>query len=150
MIALVESRWAPPDHPVFKLVAVDFSNRARECWQSIGSPLVDIDNVWDLFAQMVDIFRGIGINPTQDLILLSGTGDAEDNEEIELLPGLQCANIHTGLSIPLQPYMLELEKAEESTLPNEEEDSDDGSIISDIGGGLFVDFSDEEDITNGG
>ena len=137
VIVQVESRWAPPNHPVFKLVSSDFSDRAFDCWKTIGSPPVDLENVWDTFTQMVDKFHGIGLNPAQDLRLHSGNEETEDNEPIELLPGLQHANIHAGLSRPLPCYTLQFEQGAPT---DGEEDSDEESICSDIGGGLFVDL----------
>lgn len=144
IIAQVELHWPPPNHSVCKLVPTNFSDRAYNCWKSIDSPLIDINNVWDTFTQMVDTFCHIELNSGEDLCLLSGN---EEREDIELLQRLHEANIHAGLSSPLPHYTLQLERG----APKDgNEDSDDESIFSDIGGGLFVDFSDEEGVANNG
>ncbi|KIK61520.1 hypothetical protein GYMLUDRAFT_243681 [Collybiopsis luxurians FD-317 M1] len=49
--------YAPPDHPVFELVPLEFDHWARQYYTQIGNPPVTRHNVWEVYDQLVAKFR---------------------------------------------------------------------------------------------
>ncbi|THU87531.1 hypothetical protein K435DRAFT_593318, partial [Dendrothele bispora CBS 962.96] len=51
-----ERLYAPPDHPVFELVSLEFHYWARSYYIQIGSPTVTGDNVWNVYEEILNKF----------------------------------------------------------------------------------------------
>ncbi|KAF8149133.1 hypothetical protein B0H34DRAFT_758164 [Crassisporium funariophilum] len=53
----VRQTLAPPDDPVFQLVPEVFARYAETLYQSMGSPVVNRKNVWDIYSQLLYRFE---------------------------------------------------------------------------------------------
>jgi hypothetical protein len=49
-----ESRWAPPDDPVFQLVPASFLDHIVPIYEALGSPTISFDSMWGVFCQLRD------------------------------------------------------------------------------------------------
>ncbi|KAI9428955.1 hypothetical protein BJY52DRAFT_1208165 [Lactarius psammicola] len=57
--AQIESKYAPPDDPVFKLVPDAFAAHASAIWTAIGSPQPHFHNAWAIYMQIHDALKSM-------------------------------------------------------------------------------------------
>ncbi|KAK7021519.1 hypothetical protein R3P38DRAFT_2518839 [Favolaschia claudopus] len=52
----MESRWTPPDDPIFDLVPPEFGEQITGLYQYIGAPVINIDSFWDVYCDILNCF----------------------------------------------------------------------------------------------
>lgn len=55
-IEQVRQRFAPPDDPVFELVPPMFDHHANILFESMGRPVINENNVWDVYNDLLHRF----------------------------------------------------------------------------------------------
>ena len=50
----VRQLYAPPDHEVFLLVPMDFATTINEVYVRVGSPVIAVDTVWNVYRALHD------------------------------------------------------------------------------------------------
>ncbi|KAI0640541.1 hypothetical protein C8Q79DRAFT_921410 [Trametes meyenii] len=141
----MEARWAPPDHAVFQLVPPEFNTIAEHLYAMIGSPATSSQTVWTVYLQLLQAFRQLPNEP--DLTEAIATRVAAEEETLELLTGLRdlrhgevVSDEHMGpVYVGGLVVAPELGCSEEGDVAPNSEDLR-----------LIVDFSDDEDIGDGG
>lgn len=53
----VRNTYAPPNDPVFELVPPEFGQYASILYQSMGSPSINSDNVWNIYRELLHRFE---------------------------------------------------------------------------------------------
>lgn len=53
----VRNAFAPPNDPVFELVPSEFGHYAAILYQSMGSPTINSDNVWNIYRELLHRFE---------------------------------------------------------------------------------------------
>ena len=53
-----EALYAPPDHPVFKLVPPAFDKKANLLYSTLGHPPVSFDTFWTVYRALLAEFQG--------------------------------------------------------------------------------------------
>ncbi|OBZ74272.1 hypothetical protein A0H81_05042 [Grifola frondosa] len=85
-LAEVRNKYAPPLHPVFHLVPSAFALRAAEFYQELGSPVLDRDNIWTIYSELLSCFVAYDDDAELHTILsthatLPAVGEDPDGEE---------------------------------------------------------------------
>lgn len=87
----MEAKYAPPDHDVFQLTPPPFNSRANKYYEEMGRPPVSSNSFWDVYQQLLTLFRGA--EPSDDLIeVLSDLENHTEQiaeEKVDVLPGLK-------------------------------------------------------------
>lgn len=99
-IDYVRQEFAPPDDPVFLLVPPEFELYAQALYESIGSPVVNSENVWDIYRQLIHRFEHLdeAMEFMEECQVFLSIWDDHDEVEIgppegvELLGGLDHAD----------------------------------------------------------
>ncbi|KAJ7645770.1 hypothetical protein B0H17DRAFT_1338992 [Mycena rosella] len=91
----MESTWAPPDNPVFKLTPDSFDIQARQLYTDIGNPVVDLHNFWVVYADLLNAF----VSQPLDETFHDDLAAADDHFEVpmDLIPNQQ--NLPHGLNV---------------------------------------------------
>jgi hypothetical protein len=122
----VEAKYAPADHPVFKLVPEHFCELACQFYEKIGSPIVNEKSAWKTYSDLLLCFHAL----RDDALLSAEVAKVEamppvgqnPDDLMELLPGVPFRMGHcvVGDGVPI-------DEAEMSDDDDEEgEFSDDG------------------------
>ncbi|GLB43860.1 hypothetical protein LshimejAT787_1500440 [Lyophyllum shimeji] len=151
--------YTPPNDPVFELVPPSFEHFAEALYQTMGSPVVTRDNVWDLYYQLKQRFLHLDealahVKEWQKAL------EPEDNPLYELIPGQQdllggpddvdedgayyMAGVNNGLGLVNYLYRShhqELDQLEEEDeeVEVEQDDEDDMDEVEAIFGVTFTD-----------
>ena len=48
----MEASYAPPDHPVFKLVPPAFHEHVSNAYSEIGQSKVNVDTFWEIYLSL--------------------------------------------------------------------------------------------------
>lgn len=56
-IDTVCNTFAPPSNPVFELIPLDFAKYAKALYETMGSPIVFAENIWDIYRELVNHFK---------------------------------------------------------------------------------------------
>jgi hypothetical protein len=154
----VEERWAPSDHKVFQLVPPHFGRLSAHLWEGLGCPIVSADSLWIVFSQLVDAFRGVAPDPHLELALQDTPGSGYDGgpmDSITLIPDLNPAELHAGVSVAVPSVMTiikatsepQVNTAEAGVGPSvsDEESASEQGEWGDDDDRIFVTFSDEDE-----
>ena len=81
----VRQLYAPPDHEVFVLVPMDFAMMINEVYVQMGSPMIAVDTVWEIYLALHGSLMAATNEIPEDVhvgwtysIEQSATRDAED------------------------------------------------------------------------
>lgn len=58
----MEATWAPKDDPVFKLTPDSFHAQASALYAALGKPVVSLDSIWVVYAQLLNAFESISLD----------------------------------------------------------------------------------------
>jgi hypothetical protein len=94
----IEEIYAPPDHPVFKLVPDAFQAHAERYYEQMGDPVITSDTFWQIYQELLQKFKDHGIIDN-DIILILENHHAHctaihEEEPVPILPGLR--NLRNG------------------------------------------------------
>jgi hypothetical protein len=86
LFAEMEKEWADPDDSVFFLVPQAFEAHAIEIYDRIGNPAITSANFWDIYTQVLAMFRFLPRDPQLEASLQ----EAQDiPDQVELLTDLR-------------------------------------------------------------
>lgn len=90
----MEALWSPPDNPVFELTSKSVYTRIKQLYDSIGSPLLTYNSIWDIFERLQEClaqdlqdddrevvateFKSLEENFHQDAYLVDVTADEDE------------------------------------------------------------------------
>jgi hypothetical protein len=97
-----ETRWAPPDDPVFQLVPPAFLKHVSSAYQTLQQPDVSFETFWDIFLELRDLVE-VNAMPNQVSTEVQDHASFEENEDRTrpIFPNLGQFNIgHSGMSPP--------------------------------------------------
>ena len=84
----MEALYAPPDHPVFKLVPPLFHEQVSQLYIAIGQPEVTINSFWDIYRGLLEQLHH-GRDEWLSTVLDSHKETlGRDQEDMPLLPGM--------------------------------------------------------------
>ncbi|KAJ3925361.1 MAG: hypothetical protein NXY57DRAFT_967953 [Lentinula lateritia] len=91
LLQKMETKYAPPDHAVFQLTPPEFNQRAVYFLRhTLGSPEINMDSFWDVYQNLLDLFRSETINNTllgNELQEFLVAEEQIDSEVVELMEG---------------------------------------------------------------
>jgi len=84
----VRNNFAPPDDPVFELVPQEFGQYATILYQSMGIPVVNSENVWDIYCELHHRFEHLddAVNFIEECQVYLDILDAQDNLDDSVPP----------------------------------------------------------------
>jgi len=117
----VRQEFAPPDNPVFQLVPPEFGEYAGILFESMGSPDINSENIWEIYRELV--YRFEHLDDAVDFIeqlhvyldLLDDEGNVADMEPpagMELHGGMEnpgpdgsyyMGGVNNGLGLGMSP-----------------------------------------------
>lgn len=82
----MEALYAPPDHPVFKLVPPAFHDDVSEAYSAIGQPFVNIKTFWEVYLRLRQELR----EPRHQSLIedINSYYNQDDSVDIPLLPNM--------------------------------------------------------------
>ncbi|KAJ3894093.1 hypothetical protein GG344DRAFT_12394, partial [Lentinula edodes] len=91
LLKKMETKYAPPDHAVFQLTPPEFNQRAVYFLRhTLGSPEINMDSFWDVYQNLLNLFRSETINNTllgNELQEFLVAEEQIDSEVVELMEG---------------------------------------------------------------
>ena len=87
----VRNNFAPSDDPVFELVSPEFSQYATILYPSMGSPVINSENVWDIYCELHYRFEHLdddAVNFIEEFQFYLDILDAQDNLDDVVVPPL--------------------------------------------------------------
>ncbi|KAJ7086781.1 hypothetical protein B0H15DRAFT_781757 [Mycena belliarum] len=124
----METTWAPPDDPVFKLTPDTFDEQATFLYAAIGSPDVNHDSLWIVFSQLLNAF--LDVPAIADATFEEAVANADDHFEVpdmELLAN-QRELRHGDAIVGSHGYMGGLDEPP----VDEDEDEDEDEVESNV------------------
>ena len=96
----VREAFAPPNDPVFELVPPEFGRYARILFQSMGSPVVDSENVWGVYRELLHRFEHLddAVNFIEECQVYLDIQDERANIENAVPPA--GVKLYGGLDMP--------------------------------------------------
>jgi hypothetical protein len=97
----MEQEWAPPTHPVFRLVPEEFEYHARNLYTLEGCPPVSHRTFPSVFHRLRDAFLPYEVNyPLASYIGAHEQDHDREHESVAILPGLK--NLRLGEEMGIQ------------------------------------------------
>ncbi|KAJ7089167.1 hypothetical protein B0H15DRAFT_780321 [Mycena belliarum] len=124
----METTWAPPDDPVFKLTPDTFDEQATFLYAAIGSPDVNHDSLWIVFSQLLNAF--LDLPAIADAAFEEAVANTDDHFEVpdmELLAN-QRELRHGDAIVGSHGYMGGLDEPP----VDEDEDEDEDEVESNV------------------
>ncbi|THG94061.1 hypothetical protein EW026_g7330 [Hermanssonia centrifuga] len=126
ILQAIEERWAPPDHPVFRLVPPTFQVYIQSLYQEIGQPVVQFETFWDVYLHLHAIAQqSLDLHPDVQSLLddYGELPEAGENQGIPLMAHNHVADFGVN-GIP--PAAVFEERFERLPVNSEHNDFEDG------------------------
>ena len=87
----METRYAPPEHPVFQLTPPLFDDMAQKLYANLGRPAVSSETFWDVYTALLNSVRAVDdASDFNDAPQSSEHVEADEIiDELPLLPNLR-------------------------------------------------------------
>ncbi len=98
----MENEWAPPSHPVFRLVPNDFELQVQNLYTMLGAPPVSHSSFLEVFRQLRDAFQPY--EPEYPLATYIHSHDRDhdrEQESVAILLGLKKLRPGEEMGVPL-------------------------------------------------
>src|SRR6266702_3290776 len=82
----MESKYAPSNDPVFKLVPDAFAIHANTIWTAMGSPQPHFHNAWAIYLQIRDTLKSVQHSLSSSL-QVSDSAQSQDHDSDDIGPG---------------------------------------------------------------
>jgi hypothetical protein len=93
----MEACYAPPDHPVFKLVPQAFHEHVSNLYTVIGQPEVTIETFWDIFC---DLLNCLCKRPNEQLTeIITNYNITPGPEPMPILPNMEAFQLGQPLDL---------------------------------------------------
>ncbi|KAE9383395.1 hypothetical protein BT96DRAFT_1009240 [Gymnopus androsaceus JB14] len=93
----MEAKYAPPEDPALQLTPPEFQALADMAYQRLGSPVVRLENLWNVYIDMLQALRQLEETQTDEFVVVLEASDSGYDFEMELIPGLD--ELREGLAI---------------------------------------------------
>jgi hypothetical protein len=108
LISVVEEMFTKPGSTIHQLVARPFHEKALEFWNDVGRPIVQRNNVWQIFSDILSKFSNWDRERDDEQILTSmrQSISEEAEEEIHLQEAIRTGRVYRRQAqdaIPLLP-----------------------------------------------
>ena len=84
----VRNTFAPPNDPVFELVPPEFGQYADILYQSMGSPIINSENIWNIYRELIYRFEHLddAVNFLEECQVYLNVLDDQANLDDEVPP----------------------------------------------------------------
>ena len=86
----MEVLYAPPNHPVFRLVPALFDARADGYYENSGRPIITSDTFWDVYRDILAQFQRSSLDAELETVLRTASEQetAAFNDDMPVLPNM--------------------------------------------------------------
>lgn len=98
----MENDWAPPSHPVFRLVPEEFELQVQNLYLMLGAPPVSHSTLLEVFQQLRDAFHPYELEHPLAAYINSHDQDHDrEHQSVPILPGLKKLRPGEEMGVPI-------------------------------------------------